>query len=418
MGTGSRWVALLAVGLTACGTATEAAPPSLGTVALSELPDRPVTAQSTPAGPAATSGATSAAVAVAEVAVATEGAVRVAPPVPQPGEVTFAFTGDTLIHSPLVNRASGNAGGNGYDFGPMFARIAPMVSAADVAVCHLETPVAPPGEALSTFPLYGIPAEITTALAASGYDRCSTASNHTLDRGTAGIDATINALHGAGLGQSGMASAPTDIEPQPFPVHGVSIAHLSYTYGFNGIALPAGQLWRSAVIDPERIINDATTARQRGARLVIVSLHWGEERSAVVTASQRQVAEAITASGLIDLVVGHHAHVLQPIEQINGVWVVFGLGNIVSNLGAIDGWPGGVADGVVLSVSFVEQPDGSYAVVTPPVAEPTWVDINAGWIVRPVLTDLADPSTAPNVRTELEHSLARTSGVLGPFIPS
>ena len=76
----------------------------------------------------------------------------------------------------------------------MLARIAPLIGAADLGVCHLETPIAPPGEALSTAPLYGVPAEVATALAAAHYDRCSTASNHSLDRGTTGIDATVAAL--------------------------------------------------------------------------------------------------------------------------------------------------------------------------------------------------------------------------------
>ena len=67
-----------------------------------------------------------------------------------------------------------------------------------------------------------------------------------------------------------------------------------------------------------------------GARFVIVSLHWGNEGSNDVTSAQRQVAEAVTASGAVDVIVGHHSHVVQPIEQVNGRWVVFGLGNFLT----------------------------------------------------------------------------------------
>lgn len=131
---------------------------------------------------------------------------------------TLAFTGDTLMHRPLVDQARDYASGAGFDFAPMFARISPIVSSVDLAVCHLETPVAPPGENLSTFPYYGVPAEVVAGLAAAGYDRCSTASNHTFDRGTAGIDATIGALETNGLAQSGMASDPDGTPAHP--VHG------------------------------------------------------------------------------------------------------------------------------------------------------------------------------------------------------
>jgi poly-gamma-glutamate synthesis protein (capsule biosynthesis protein) len=348
-------------------------------------------------------------------AVAGAGAVR--EPGPAPHELTMAFTGDTLMHTPLVDQAARNAGGAGYDFAPMLARIAPVIGAADLAVCHLETPVAPPGQALSSFPLYGVPAEVATGLASAGYDRCSTASNHTLDRGTAGIDATIAALGVAGLGQSGMASDPSGIEPHVVTVDGVQISHLSYTYGFNGIPLPRDEPWRSAVIDPARIIADATTARAMGAQIVVVSLHWGVEGQSGITAEQRSVAEAITASGQIDLVVGHHAHVLQPIELVNGVWVIYGLSNLVSNLGEIAGWPAGAADGAIAEVRFEQQADGRY-VAAQPVVEPTWVDAPAGWVVRPVLADLPDPAVPEGVKARLRDSLDRTAAVLGAFLPA
>ena len=90
----------------------------------------------------------------------------------------MAFTGDTLVHSPLWRRAAFNAAGSGYDFRPMLERLRPVLEPVDLAVCHFETPIAPEGEALSTAPIYGVPAEIADALVAAGYDRCSTASNH------------------------------------------------------------------------------------------------------------------------------------------------------------------------------------------------------------------------------------------------
>jgi hypothetical protein len=186
----------------------------------------------------------------------------------QPRTLTMAFTGDTLVHSPLWRQAQRNApeaGQEGHDFGPMLANLAPVIAPVDLAVCHLETPIAPLGQDFTTFPLYGVPVGIVDAVAAAGYDRCSTASNHTLDRGLEGIDRTVDALEASGLGQSGMARQPDEILPDVFDVRGANVAHLAYTYGFNGLSLPDDADWRSALLDPERIISDAAVARASGA---------------------------------------------------------------------------------------------------------------------------------------------------------
>jgi poly-gamma-glutamate synthesis protein (capsule biosynthesis protein) len=334
----------------------------------------------------------------------------------------MAFTGDALWHSPLWqqaqrNFADANPGTDGFDFAPMLAPLAPLVSAADLGVCHLETPIAPEGEAYSTFPLYGVPAEVVPAIADAGFDRCSTASNHTADRGLAGIDRTVSVLEESGLGQSGMARTPAEIAPHVFDVDGVRISHLSYTFSYNGLSLPRREEWRSALIDPSRIIADTRAARLRGAEVVIVSMHWGSEGRTAPTEFQRQVADEITATGDIDLVIGHHAHVLQPIEQVNGTWVLFGLGNMISNLPTSPRWPAATQDGAVATVDVTVTPDGTVS-VSVPVIHPTWVDRDHGWVVHLVQPALADPACDPWLRGRLETSLARTSAVLQPFLPS
>ena len=338
----------------------------------------------------------------------------------QPRVVTMAFAGDALWHSPLWRQAERNyadahAGADGFDFAPMLAPLAPVVSSVDLAVCHLETPIAPEGEAYSTFPLYGVPAEVAPAIAAAGFDRCSTASNHTADRGIDGIDRTVNVLAAAGLDQSGMARTPAEIAPHVFEVDGVRIAHLSYTFGYNGLSLPAGDAWRSALIEPARIIADTRAARLRGADVVIVSMHWGTEGQTAPTAFQRDVADQITAGGDVDLVVGHHAHVLQPIEQVNGTWVIFGLGNMISNLPTSPRWPAATQDGAVATVEVVVWTDGTVSVSTP-VIHPTWVDRGHGWTVHLVALALANATIDPWLHDRLTSSLARTESVLAPFL--
>ncbi len=341
-------------------------------------------------------------------------ATRVEPPL---RSITLAFTGDTLIHSPLNQGALDNGGGVTYDYAPMFAAVAPILSSVDLAVCHLETPVAPPGEELSTFPRFGIPAQIAGGLASAGYDRCSTASNHSLDRGSAGVDASVNALEAAGIDQSGMARTPDEWVQDVFTVGGIQVAHLSYTFSFNGLPLPKDEPWRSNLIDPARIISDAADARTRGAQVVIVSMHWGAEGLPDITSEQRRIAEQLTASGQIDLIVGHHVHVIQPIEQVNGRWVVYGMGNFLSNMPTGDRWPlpQHTQDGEIVEFTITEVAGGGFT-VSPPAVHPTWVDRDRGWVIRPVVETLADPNTPDFIRPLLEASYARTAEVSGPYV--
>jgi len=334
----------------------------------------------------------------------------------------MAFSGDILTHSPLWRGASRNMtdgavsdGSQGFDFRPMMVALAPLHASVDLAVCHLETPIAPAGEEYSTMPLYGVPAEVADMIVAAGFDRCSTASNHTLDRGDDGIDRTVEVLTAAGIGQSGMARTPAEIEPVVFDVGRVAVTHLSYTWSYNGLQLPDDESWRSALIDPERILHDVDTARSMGAEVVVVSLHWGTETVSAVDSFQRRVADELTAAGTIDLIVGHHTHVVQPIEQVNGTWVLFGLGNVLSNHPTSSNFPVASQDAMVVTVDMTVQPDGAVAVGRP-VVHPTWVDKDDGWRVLLVQDELARSDLSAGRRGRLEDSLARTTAVVGEYL--
>ena len=149
--------------------------------------------------------------------------------------------GDMLTHIPVLDRAREYAGGVGYDFTPMFHLVAPLIAAADLAICHLETPVAPPGTRPDSMPPeYGVRREIAVGIAAAGFDRCSLASNHVMDKGAAGIDATLAAFDAAGLGHAGMARTPEEAGPQLFDVNGVTVAHLPTRSATTACRSPTG----------------------------------------------------------------------------------------------------------------------------------------------------------------------------------
>lgn len=330
-----------------------------------------------------------------------------------PIELTFAFTGDTLVHSPLWAAAAtnGEASGSAFDFRPMFADVRRVISAADFAICHLETPFAPPGVELSTMPKYQVPTEVAAALADAGYDRCSTASNHTMDGGVASIDHTVAALADVGISQTGMARTPEEIEPTVIDVGGLAVSHLSYTIHFNGMSLPADEPWRSARVDIDRILADAATARELGAGFVIVSMHWGNEGSARPNPQQKEWSQRMAESGLIDIVVGSHPHVLQPIVKIADMWVLNSLGNFISAMPTGDKWPASTQDGAIVLVDVTQRHDGSVEVHRPRVVA-TWVDREAGYVVRDVRSWLADHPDDVRVRESLE----RTLKTMGDFV--
>ena len=343
---------------------------------------------------------------------AAELAVAQAGPVPPAlTSLSIAVTGEILPHPSIVEHAArfGSQRGLAYDFAGLFLDVSPVIAAADLAICHLEVPVAPPGRSLSGYPAFAIPAEVADGIHRTGWDRCSTASNHTNDQGTAGIVATLDALDAAGVGHSGTARTLEEASAPPLTdVGGVSVAHLSYTWGFN--ATPPAEPWMANMIDPDLILADAAHARASGAAIVVVSVHWGDEYDTTGTTGQRALAERLLASPDVDLIVGHGPHVLQPIERFGEEYALLSVGNFVANQGSEHP---NTYDGVVATVTFSKGADGLFR-AAPPVVEPTWYDRDAGR-VRLVSSGLGDPGLG-SIQSALEASAERTGAIIGSFV--
>jgi poly-gamma-glutamate capsule biosynthesis protein CapA/YwtB (metallophosphatase superfamily) len=282
---------------------------------------------------------------------------------PAGGGITLLFTGDMLVSDDLRAQAARDAGGNGYDFGPMLRGVTPLISAADWSVCHQETPISADNAHLSGYPAFNAPHELAAAEKAAGYDACTTASNHTVDLGAPGIQATLSTFDSAGIRHVG--SARTEAESRQltiYNVRGVRVGHLAYTFGLNGINPPTP--WAVNLIDPARIRADAARIRAAGAQFVVVSLHMGEEKQQQPSAYQRQTADAVMSSPDVDLIVGHHAHVVQPIERRDdGRWVIFGVGNFLAQQEVT---PPDLTpphrDGVIIRVTIARAAGARYAV--------------------------------------------------------
>ncbi|MFB8071320.1 CapA family protein [Streptomyces californicus] len=257
-----------------------------------------------------------------------------------PRPFTLLAAGDVLPHSSVIDRAAADADGAGYDFAPMLASVAPVVSGADLAFCHMETVYGEKGGPYTGYPSFKSPPEIAAALRTTGFDSCSTASNHTLDDGPEGVRRTLDALDEAGVRHAGSArTAAEAARPTILPAGpgkgAARVAHLAYTYGTNDIPVPADRPWTVDVTDERRIIDEARAARRAGADVVVLSAHWGTEWQDEPDATQLDLARRLTASTDrgrpdIDLIIGTHAHVPQAYEKVNGTWVVYGMGDQIA----------------------------------------------------------------------------------------
>lgn len=299
---------------------------------------------------------------------------------------TLVAAGDILPHSAVLDRARFDAGGTGYDFRPMLAGIQPVVSRADLALCHIESVY---GDRTGPS-AFDSPPEEAQGLAATGYDSCSTASDHSLDDGAAGIQRTLDTLDGAGVRHAGTARTEAEARTVSLLRAGpAKVAHLAYTADMNLAPLPAAEPWAVNLADPARILADARAARQAGADVVVVSLRWGTQGQDAPDPQQLALAGDLTAARTdgrpdIDLILGTHARTPQAYEKVNGTWVVYGLGDQITgemfdNAGTQD--PGG-NESTLGRFTFVPptRPGGRWE-VTKAEFVPQLFDIDAGRVV-------------------------------------
>jgi poly-gamma-glutamate synthesis protein (capsule biosynthesis protein) len=327
--------------------------------------------------------------------------------------VTVLGSGDVLIHPPLWQQAAADAraqGRSGYDFGPIYAGIAPVTGAAGLAICELETPLAAPGGPFAGWPNFNAPPQVLTALKAAGYDSCTTASNHTLDQGYAGVKRTLDELDAAGLRHTGSArSAAEAAEPLILTTgNGIRVAQLAFSFGFNGIEVPAGQPWLANSIDLPAILAAAHRAKHAGADIVVLSMHWGVEYDHHPSAEQTGQADRLLASPDIDVILGDHAHVVQPFEKLHGKWVAYCMGNqIARHAVPLDE----SREGVMARFTFTEVAPHRF-VTTRAEAIPTWMELSPRLRLIQLGPAIADPQTATGTRAGYRSAVTRITGYL------
>ncbi|WP_035844674.1 CapA family protein [Kitasatospora azatica] len=321
-----------------------------------------------------------------------------------PRAFTLVATGDVLPHTEIIRQAAEDAGGSGYDFTKMLAGVKPVISSADLAICHMETVYGPDGGPFTGYPSFKSPPQVARALKDAGYTSCDTASNHTLDDGSAGIRRTLDAMDAVGLKHTGSArSADEAGRPALLKAGGATVAQLAYTYATNGIPLPEGQPWAVNLIDRDRILADARAARAAGADIVVVSVHWGTEWQDEPNEQQLTLAADLTSRQSdgrqdIDLILGTHAHIPQAYEKVNGIWTVYGMGDQLA--------------GHMFNYSGAEDPRGNWSSIArftfspPGPGGQRWTVSKAEFI--PQLTDLGPPYRVLNLTEAVRRDPGRS----------
>jgi hypothetical protein len=329
---------------------------------------------------------------------------------------TVLGSGDVLIHPPLWQQAHQDAraeGKSGYDFGPMYASIAPDVRAADLAICEMETPLAPPQGPFVGWPDFSAPPQVLTALKGVGYDSCTTASNHTLDQGYPGLKRTLDELDAAGLKHTGSARSQQEADT-PLIItlpNGVKIGQLAYSFNFNGHEPSAGEAWEANLIDVPKILAAAHRMKQAGADIVVLSMHWGTEYDHLATQQQQDEAHALLASPDIDLILGDHAHVVQPAQRIDGKWVFYCMGNQISRHAdpIADG-----REGIMPEVTFTEVSPHHFR-TSSAVAIPTWMQDSPDLRLMDIPRTLASGTLTAAQRKDEEYARAKIVSYLDAY---
>lgn len=260
---------------------------------------------------------------------------------PEPEEIRISFlaAGDNVIHPNIYKDAERRAEKGSeykYNFLPVYEDIAPLVEGADIAFINQETLMGGEELGYSGYPRFNSPQDLGFQLKSLGFDVVNIANNHMCDKGETGLKNTIafwKSLDGVTM-IGGYENEEDFNTVRYIDCKGVRIALLSYTYGTNGLSLPSKSEMVVPYIDKD-VIKAQLEAAQSAGDLVFVSIHWGEENHFDTSAEQRELARFMAQNGA-DAIIGHHPHVVQAIEWLDGangkVLCVYSLGNLISGM--------------------------------------------------------------------------------------
>lgn len=246
-------------------------------------------------------------------------------------EASIFMVGDALIHSTIYEDARGSDGS--YDFKPMLEQIKPISIKYDLKYYNQETILGGAELGYSNYPRFNSPTEVGDAFLDAGFNLVSLATNHTMDKGEAGVINSVNYWKSKeNVVYSGQWTSNEEREESHvYNINGISYAFFSYTTWTNGLETPAGKEYLNNVYSPEKAAADIAKVKDL-ADVIIVAMHWGTEYSLGVSSQQTEIANYLSSLG-VNLIIGAHPHVVEPVEYINDgkTFVIYSLGNFISD---------------------------------------------------------------------------------------
>lgn len=251
----------------------------------------------------------------------------------QPEYIDIVACGDNLYHMPVIK--SGLKEDGSYNYSSIYTELQPMIKDADIAVIGQETVFAGKEQGYSGYPLFNSPDGVGETIAEEGFDVVLHASNHVMDKWAQGVERTLDFwdkypdITVLGINKNKEEDEAVKIRV----VKGAKIAMLNYTYGTNGLPVPSDKSYLVELIDEENIEKDAKWAEEN-ADFTIAFMHWGTEYSTSPNEIQKSLSKKMADWG-VDLIIGSHPHVIEPVEWIttensNKLLVYYSLGNFVS----------------------------------------------------------------------------------------
>ncbi len=250
---------------------------------------------------------------------------------PKEYSLKLFMVGDALIHSAVYQDAKQSDGS--YDFKPMLEYIKPISSRYDLVYYNQETILGGPELGYSNYPRFNSPYEVGDAFIDAGFNLVSLATNHTMDKGEKGVINSVNYWKSKGdvVSAGQWSSQDERDEVKIYEKNGIKYAFFSYTTWTNGLETPIGKEYLNNVYSDEKAKSDIEKVRDK-VDVVMVAMHWGTEYSLGVSSAQATIADYLSSLG-VDIIIGAHPHVVEPVEYINNgrTFVIYSLGNFISD---------------------------------------------------------------------------------------
>lgn len=253
----------------------------------------------------------------------------------QEKDATLVMVGDMLLHKAVSD--SGKMSDGTYNYDHFFEHVKDDIKSADLAIVNEEVILGGIDLGISGYPTFNGVFEVGDAIDNAGFDVVLHATNHTLDKGKKGLENCINfwKKKHPDITVTGMHDSKEDQEKiRVCEVNGIKIAILNYTYGTNGIPLPSDMPYAVDLLDKDRIQKDVKKAKKL-ADFVVACPHWGIEYNIGKCDDQDYWTEIFSEAG-VDLVIGTHPHVIEPVEWVKNskghkMLVYYSLGNFINS---------------------------------------------------------------------------------------